>query len=251
MVSTHWDELDHLPSRRQLRFLDLLARQAADLLEHRAAGEALRESERHAQTLLAELQHRVRNTLAVIRSIARRTAENSKSAEDMLAHFEGRLDAFSRVQAVLTRKPEARVDLQSLIDDELVAHAAGGGKVSISGPEVALDAKAAERLSLAIHELTTNAVKHGALSEDSGKIAIDWEMGRTGARDELILSWKESGLDMSGREISHSGFGMELLRQTLPYDLNAETAVALKPTGLCFELKLPLSELLDPHVDRT
>lgn len=246
MVSTHWGELDHRPSERQLRFLDLLSRQAADLLEQRAAGEALRDSERHAKTLLAELQHRVRNTLAVIRSIAKRTAENSRSAEEMLAHFEGRLDAFSRVQAALTRKTDARVDLQSLIDDELVAHAAGGGKqVRIKGPQVALGTKAAERLSLAIHELTTNAVKHGALSRDTGKIAINWKKQRNSGGDEFVLSWRESGLDLRGREIARSGFGMELLRQTLPYDLNAQTTIALEPTGLSFELKMPHSALAD------
>ena len=203
------------------------------------AEEALRESEHHAQILLAELQHRVRNTLAVVRSIARRTAENSGTVEDMLAHFQGRLDAFSRVQAALTRSPEGKVGLLSLIQDELVAHAAREGEqVEIDGTDLQLDPKTAERMSLAIHELTTNAVKHGALLNGSGRVKIRWRV-----RDKLfLLSWRESGLDLPPSPPSREGFGMELLSRSLPYDLRAETKVDLTPDGLHFELRMPLPE---------
>jgi two-component sensor histidine kinase len=201
--------------------------------------------EKHAvemqATLLAELQHRVRNMLAVVRSIARRTAENSKSAEDLLAHFQGRLDAFSRVQSAVTRSADGSVDLVSLIEDELVAHAArGDGQVRIRGPEVSLDTMTAERLSLAIHELATNAVKHGALISDQGKIAIDWkEEPRNGSKD-LIFTWSESGVEVDVERVRQDGFGMELLRRSLPYDLQAETSVDLRPAGLHFRLRMPL-----------
>jgi len=179
MISTHWREA-HTPNEAELRLLDILARQAADFIERTRKEAALRESELRAQTLLAELQHRVRNTLAVVRSIARRTADNSTSVDSMLAHFQGRLDAFSRVQAALTRKPDAGIDLTSLIEEEMVAHAARDGEqVQIDGPAVSLDAKTAERLSLAIHELATNAVKHGALTNGNGQVAISWKHHRT------------------------------------------------------------------------
>ncbi len=211
-----------------------------EITDRKRAEEALRQSERHANLLLAELQHRVRNTLAVIRSIARRTAENSSSAEDMLAHFQGRLDAFSRVQAALTRNAEGRVDLMSIVEDELIAHASHGGEqVQITGPEILLKPKMAERLSLAVHELTTNAVKYGALTNGDGSIRISWAKEQNGAGEQFVLHWTESGVDVDAEKASHEGFGMELLRRSLPYDLGAETKVDLTPQGLRFELRMP------------
>ena len=212
-----------------------------DVTFEKAADAALRKSERHANTLLAELQHRVRNTLAVVRSIARRTSESSTSAEDMLAHFQGRLDAFSRLQAALTRSPGEKIGLKLLVEDELIAHATKeGDQVKISGPDVGLEPKIAERVSLAIHELTTNAVKHGALTNGSGHISIEWDRQRSGNGDELVLRWIESGLEIADPEIKREGFGMELLRRSLPYDLDGQTAVKLEPTGLHFEMRIPL-----------
>ena len=214
-----------------------------NITERKQAEEALRRSERHANTLLAELQHRVRNTLAVVRSIARRTAENTTTVDNMLAHFQGRLDAFSRVQAALTRNPDAKVDLASLIEDELVAHAAREGQqVRIDGPAISLEPRTAERLSLAIHELTTNAVKHGALVNDRGRIEISWSKRSNGKGPELLMCWKETGVEVADEKIRREGFGMELLRRSLPYDLSAETAVELERTGLRFELRMQLAE---------
>ena len=215
----------------------------AEVADLRATQAALRASERHAQILLAELQHRVRNTLAVVRSIARRTAENSDNAEDMLNHFQGRLDAFSRVQAAVTRSPDGTVDLRSLIEDELVAHAARDGEqVRIEGPDVWLTPKAAERLSLAVHELATNGVKHGALSEDGGRIRVKWKKEAHDGGHRVVLTWQESGVDVEPTAAPREGFGMELLRRTLPYDLNAETEVELAPGGLKFTLRMPMGD---------
>lgn len=203
---------------------------------------ALKRAEDHQRMLLAELQHRVRNTLSIVRSIASRTAENSTDVEEMLAHFQGRLDAFSRVQAALTRSPNATVDLGSLIEDELIAHAArDGGQVAIKGPRIRLEPKTAERLSLAFHELATNAVKHGALCSDEGRIRIRWKTQPNGSGDELLLDWKESGVELQNGEMRREGFGMELLLRSLPYDLQAKTRVELASTGLQFELQMPLS----------
>jgi len=117
--------------------------QAGEVQGFLKIGRDATESRRAAElqnSLLSELQHRVRNTLGVVRSIARRTADNSTSAQDMLSHFQGRLDAFARVQAAITRTAGATVDLASLIEDEMVAHAAKEGEhLRIDGPEVMLD----------------------------------------------------------------------------------------------------------------
>ena len=197
-------------------------------------------AEQHQRTLLAELQHRVRNTLGVVRSIARRTAERSATVDDMSFHFQGRLDAFSRVQAIVTRSPEAGVDLASLIEDELLAHAAREGEaLLIEGPDVCLKPRAAESLSLAIHELATNAVKYGALGAQHGRIFIHWDWLQQDGSRMLRLVWEENGVDMPAEEPKRHGFGLELLKRTLPYDLRAETRVDFRPAGLRFEMTMP------------
>lgn len=203
--------------------------------------EELRQLHRHQQTLLSELQHRVRNTLGVVRSIARRTAEQSKDVDEMASHFEGRLDAFSRVQAIATRNPEGGVDLAGLIEDELLAHAAREGEaLRIEGPDVSLKPRPAETISLAIHELATNAVKYGALASEKGLIAVRWDRFRADGSETLRLVWEENGLDLPAQEPERQGFGLELLRRTLPYDLRAQTQMEFRPQGIRFEMIMPL-----------
>ena len=190
----------------------------------------------HQRILLAELQHRVRNTLGVVRSISRRTAQNSDSVEEMSAHFEGRLDAFARVQSMVTRRPEAGVDLAILIEEELVAHAAREGEtVSLSGPDVALATRPAETLSLTIHELATNAVKYGALSAAEGRLAISWAL----ADGRFTLVWEETGVPGPLTQPEREGFGLELLCRVVPYELSAETEVQFLPDGIRFTLAMP------------
>jgi len=199
-------------------------------------------TERHAaderqRLLLAELQHRVRNTLAVVRAIARRTAQNSKSVEEMGAHLDGRLDAFARVQAMVTRSADGGVDLTSLVEDELLVHATREGEhLSISGPNVMLIPKSAETVSLALHELTTNAVKYGALGAVEGRVRVDWEI----AGERLKLVWAETGLPAPLSPPASEGFGLELLQRVVPYELQAETQVEFRPEGLLFGLSMPL-----------
>lgn len=217
------------------------ARAEAEVADLRIAQAELRESEARQRSLLAELQHRVRNTLAVVKSIMQRTAESSDSVEEMAAHLGGRLDAFARVQSAVTRNPEAGVGLRSLVDDELLAHAAReGDEVTVQGPEIALRPKAAESMSLALHELATNAVKHGALSErNGGRIAIRWDMNGQGKKESLNFEWLESGSHGRLRKPTRHGFGMELLTRVLPYDLEAETNVEFLDEGLRFTMDLP------------
>jgi two-component system CheB/CheR fusion protein len=212
------------------------------------AESALRESEGRLRTLLAELQHRVRNTLAVVKSITQRTAESSSSVDEMAAHLNGRLDAFARVQSAVTRNPDAGIDLRSLVDDELLAHAAHEGEgLSVHGPDVALRAKAAESVSLALHELTTNAVKHGALAQrNGGQIGISWRLNGSRNGRELSFEWTEKHANGPNGDPERHGFGMELLTRILPYDLGANTSVEFNDNGLRFQMDLPGDHLAEP-----
>jgi two-component system CheB/CheR fusion protein len=199
---------------------------------------ARKQAEEHQRLLLAELQHRVRNTLGVIRSIARRTAENSANVEDMSAHLEGRIDAFARVQAMATRATNGTIDLATLIEDELLAHAAHDGEqATVKGPEIQLAAKPAELLSLAIHELATNAVKYGALGHNGARVAVSWTLDD----GHLDFVWQEAGVPGGIKEPDHEGFGLELLRRVIPYELEAETNVDFRTKGLRFKLTMPIA----------
>jgi len=202
---------------------------------------AITRAEERQRLLLSELQHRVRNTLGVVRSIARRSAQTSATVDDYAAHLDGRLAALARTQAAVTRDPEAGVDLEYLLADELMAYLAREGEqVRIFGPSLRLQPKAAETLSLAIHELATNAVKYGALSQPSGQIHISWRLDDTVDPSELVFNWREKG----GPQVKPSqrkGFGTEVLERTLAFELKGRTSLTFNPAGLQFEVTLPLS----------
>ena len=203
---------------------------------------ALTRAEERQRLLLAELQHRVRNTLGVVRSIARRSADTSTSVEDYAMHLDGRLNAFARTQALVTRDPEAGVDLEFLVAEELHAYRVSEGKIRISGPAIRLAPKTSETLGLAIHELATNAVKHGALSHHSGRVEVIWRVARDGVGPQLDFIWRErDGPTLDGSP-TRRGFGTELLERTLVYDLKAKTALDFAAAGLTCTIEVPLSD---------
>ncbi|MDX8523649.1 HWE histidine kinase domain-containing protein [Mesorhizobium sp. MSK_1335] len=197
-----------------------------------------KEAEEQQQSRFAELQHHVRNTLAVIRSIVRRTMEKSESLDEAAAHLEGRINAFARVQAAITRRHSISIDLTSIVAEGL--RAAGGREgenLTIEGPPLALAPKAAEAMGLAVHELATNALKYGALSSSSraGRIDIEWRL----EEDLLRFVWTESGVhDL--KPVERRGFGFEVLERTLPYELGAAVDLRIAPSGLNFTAAIPL-----------
>jgi two-component sensor histidine kinase len=173
-----------------------------------------------------------------VHSIARQTIRASASLDDFAAEFEGRLRALSRVQGLLARVDHGAIDLRELVTAELHAHGDGSvetGKVTIDGPSAMLPAASAQALGLAIHELATNAVKHGALKQSSGKLAVTWRIEDGGQGEpRVLLEWRESGVQMSEQErrSARAGYGSELIRHALPYQLKAETNLELGPDGV-------------------
>jgi two-component system, chemotaxis family, CheB/CheR fusion protein len=233
-----------LPYRSVDNFIGGVVITFTDVTPLTKAQQALLESEKHARLLLAELQHRVRNTLGVIRSIARRTGATSETVEDYAMHLDGRIDAFARVQASLTRHPAAGIDLEMLVADELLAHGAQERHqvASIAGPKVRLKAKTAETMALAIHELSTNAVKYGALASRSGRINVEWAVESGEDESRLVIRWTELGVSLSGEQPDRRGFGMELLERTLAYDLGGEAKLRFERDGLHCEISVPFNE---------
>lgn len=199
--------------------------------------------------LMAELQHRVKNILAVVRSIFTRTAEAGDSMEEMADHFRGRLDALARTQTVLARSPDGSIELEDLVRDELLSVGAPmDDKVAIAGAPVRLRHKAAEALGLAVHELATNAIKYGALVNDGGMIEIDWRVidDKDDGKPRLHFEWREKGVRIVNAEPPRSGFGTELITQGLAYQLGATAALEFAPGGVRCAINVPLVETLLP-----
>ena len=197
---------------------------------------------------VAEFQHRVRNLVSLIRSIARRSAERATDVDAYLVHFDGRLDAFARTQAMLGGHPEGLM-LEDVVGEELLRQGAREGEgVSVEGPPVRLAPKAAEVLGLALHELATNAVKFGALAVPDGRVDLLWSLPPE--RETLRIEWRESG-EVDGEvdgEPDYRGFGMEVLTQMLAYELDARVELSFRPTGLACTIELPVGPRSAPLV---
>ena len=209
------------------------------------SGTAVDISDLHARltdagTLRAALHHRIRNTLAVIRSMARRTAENSETVEDYRSHFDGRLAAFARTQSHIMRTGTQGVDLEALLADELLANQVGG-RVRYSGPEVRLPARLADQLGIALHELTDNAVQYGALRRDDGRLDIRWWTAGDPPARMLHIGWREELPDGGIVAPETEGFGLELLTRSLRYEVDAEVDLDFADSGLVCSIVVPLA----------
>ncbi|MBA4010975.1 MAG: hypothetical protein C0481_03840 [Phenylobacterium sp.] len=206
------------------------------------ADETLRRAEElRGAWLLAQLQHRVKNVMAMVRSLARRTLENSSDLAGYFSHFDGRLNALARVQSALVRRVDEGLDVEEMVREELLQVAAEDEQVDVAGPAVRLHGPAAEYLALTLHELAVNAMKFGALSAQGGKVIVAWDVSRGEGGERLRLSWRESGVPALAANPLRSGFGRQLVEQGLPYQLEARTAFQLEPGGVRCELDIPLS----------
>jgi two-component sensor histidine kinase len=218
----------------------LAARQRLEELERERAVSAERE-----MLLRNEVQHRVRNMLAIIRSIFSRTVETDPLIEDRGDHFRGRLDALARFQVVRGVNLLGSYDLEDILRDELHSFEFDQ-RIEFAGPEVVLNNDTAQLIGLAVHELTTNAIKFGALAsaDDRTRLKIGWSL----ADGSLRLAWRETGVSVMAPAPVRTGFGREFIEQALPYQLTATTRFELKPGGLSCTIEIPLgvASVADP-----
>lgn len=238
----------------EVALIEEVAERTWAAIEHARAEAAQRQNEdrlqalvQHQSVLVAELQHRVRNILTVVRSVFGRTIEAGGGLEQVADHFRGRLDSLARTQVVVTQSAAGDVDLQNLIRDELLSvGAAGNANVTIVGPDVRLSAKTAESIGMAIHELTTNAIKYGALSAAGGELRIEWTQEKTDPnlvnRNDLrlVIRWTEQGVRAVDLRPARRGFGSELIEDALPYRLGAETSLEFRGGGVRCTISMPV-----------
>jgi two-component system, chemotaxis family, CheB/CheR fusion protein len=202
---------------------------AHDITERKA-------QEKTRQLLLDELNHRVKNTLAMVQAIARLTLRQSKSPENFAESFTGRIQALAGAHDVLTASSWHGAVLRSLVNDQLILGEGGEGRFHCIGPEIKLNPQAAIGLSLVLHELGTNANKYGALSIQDGHVDLTWRLEEAGA--VLSLRWQEVG----GPPVSapsRRGFGTFIIEQSLN-NLDGVADLCYPSTGFVCELRLPL-----------
>lgn len=207
-----------------------------------------RREEEWQRLLVAELQHRVRNLIGMVRSVARLSAPSHRHVDEYVDHLIGRLQAMGRTQSTLTRSPGRSVNLAELVREELLVHAVQPDQCHVEGPEIALSPHAAEIVTLAIHELATNSIKYGALG-DTGYIRIVWTTEQRSDRQWLSLRWQETAQLRKIRN-NRKGFGRKLIEERVPYELQGSGRLAVHDTGVLAELEFPLVDagsILDPR----
>jgi PAS domain S-box-containing protein len=231
-----WASVVYTPSRDQEDAVTGWLASVSDITERK------RHEERQ-QLLLHELDHRVKNTLATVQSLARQTLHNAENLTEGHAALEARLIALSRAHDVLTRERWEGAQLRELIGGALSAYrgADAPNRFEIDGPEVSLVPKAALALSLALHELATNAAKYGALAGETGRVRLEWSLSREEERG-FRLCWTESGGPMV-REPMRRGFGSRLIERALARDIGGDVRLTFAPEGLSCLIAAPANEI--------
>ena len=191
---------------------------------------SLAEAEEHQQILISELNHRVKNMLAVVISVANHTLQKTPSPEDFVAALTGRLHAMARAYELLSRTNWKEASVAELVRQE--TESLGEARFSAAGPEVHLKPHQGLAIGMVLHELATNASKYGALSGPDGSVGISWDV----SEGRFRLQWEER----DGPAVER--FGLQLVRGEIEYRLNGRVETVFDPKGLKATLSFPLED---------
>ena len=193
--------------------------------------------EERQRALMSVLNHRVKNTLATVQALASQTIRGRGIKRDVRAKFVERLFALSRAHDLLAREGWDSADLQSVIEEVLAPY---HGRIALHGKTLRISPKAALALSMVLHELAANAVRHGALSASTGRVALAWtiDSARNGAA--MVLNWRESG-GPPVAEPAKRGFGLRLVERSIVQELSGVAEIAFEPAGVHCVLSFPVA----------
>jgi two-component sensor histidine kinase len=197
-------------------------------------------TEQRQALLIRELHHRVRNTLATVQGLLTTTANTATSIEEFREAFSGRIASLANTHAVMTEQPHQSVSFQQLLTQELGPYSDEQGlRIRLSGPAVDLPSQIAVPLGMAVHELTTNAVRHGALAKEEGRVEVGWGLIERDGERALLCEWNE----FAGPPVTppcRDGFGSMLLKRVLSQQIRADVKVDFAPEGLRLRMAVPL-----------
>ncbi|WP_185985133.1 HWE histidine kinase domain-containing protein [Aureimonas mangrovi] len=216
----------------------LLSGVCADITERKRA-------ELHRELLTRELDHRVKNVLATVQSIFSQTLRNAHSLDQAQETMAGRMQALAATHDVLTREGWAGALFGEVVARSLDPFRGEDGRVSERGPRVRLLPKVATALSLALHELATNAVKYGALSNETGRIDVSWRTFDVDGERRLAFEWREMGGPPINEAPTRRGFGSRMIERSLAAEIGEEMKIDYAREGLRFAFESPLSSLTE------
>lgn len=200
-------------------------------------------AEEQRDLLIKELEHRVKNTLTIVQSIAAQTFRHSGVDPSVQRAFEGRLITLSNVHSVLTQQSWDSAELHDVVRSALRAHGAPGEqRFTIDGPEMRLSPQSAVALSMAVHELATNAIKYGALSTEGGHVDVSWNA----ADGRFRWSWRERG-GPRVKTPKRKGFGSRMIERALALQLSGKVMIDYQPGGVVCTIDAPLEAVRDTH----
>jgi len=189
-------------------------------------------AEEHQRLLVDELNHRVKNMLSVVISLATQTLRRSATLQEFEGAFLGRVHALTAAYALLSRESWSHVQLEEIVSEEMGPFIAGDrANIRIEGPAVSLDPRGALAFGMAIHELATNAAKYGALSVPEGNVSVTWTTERSADGDRVALDW----IERNGPRVTEPerrGFGTTLIERGLTYDLSGEAKIEFLADGV-------------------
>jgi two-component sensor histidine kinase len=254
-IGAYWGEAG-TPAPDEIAVLGALARSAATAFKNvqlydslRREASERRKSEEHLRLMVNELNHRVKNSLATVQSLARQSFRKAGSVEQARDAFGARLQALALIHEMLTEANWDSADLRDIVQRTVDVHAGSDpGRVAVLGPQVRLSPKAASSLAMAVNELATNAVAHGALSQTSGAVQVSWTVEDTPAGSQLVLDWRERDGPPAPAP-ARLGFGHRLLTQGLPADLGGTARLDFAPGGVIFRLRAPQAALAPRGAD--
>jgi two-component sensor histidine kinase len=231
MISTHWRAPDRL-QEQELQHLDILARQAADLIERSLA-------EQRTRVLLTEVSHRAKNILAIVQGIVRQTA-TQKDPNTFAHDLSARLASLARSHDLLAATDWKGVQLGELVRSQ-VSHLCdlGGTRITLEGPALQIAPRAAQTIGIAVHELATNALKFGALSNIDGCVDVQWTVSES-SEPRFIMSWRERG-GPSVASPQRRGFGETAMVRMIEHAVDADVALNYDPDGVSWTMDAPLA----------
>ncbi len=205
---------------------------------------ARRNRERQLEMVARELDHRVKNALAVMCAIAKLSAKcaDVDDVPSFVSVLADRIDAYRRAHEMLAESQYRGADIEALLVGEMLAFRPELEGVSIAGPPVRMGARAALTIGMIVHEMTTNAVKHGALATPAGRVEIMWSL----SADELVIDWTERDGPPVMERPTRRGFGSQLIKVGLQTDLGGPFRLDFPKTGLVGQVRVPASSLQMP-----
>ncbi len=200
-----------------------------------------RRYEQHQRQLIAELDHRVKNILAQVAAVGSATRQGSRSIGEFLGSLDGRMQSMAAAHTLLSKNGWHSIRLDALVRSQLAPYMSGAN-ITIGGPDVLLASAEIQALARVLHELATNAAKHGALSIPGGRVSLKWDLKLNGAATNLTLVWREFGGPMVAPE-AQSSYGTDLIRNLIPHELGGAVDLMFAGEGVNCKIEFPLERI--------